>query len=154
MTDISGTLAAIDEAIGCHQCGGGLGSSPSDDFCSEPCARVWSARRVGVAVTDGWGDPIFSSLQGPERNYGVTVNGTDVWASACVWDEVGSPYGFYRQRWMMDVDEEAAAPIFVAEEDTDSTIVYEVNPDLNPFYAVMDRVYARLMRLYTGRDDV
>lgn len=51
MPDISATLAAIDEAIGCHQCGGGLGSSPSDDFCGEACQGMWQARNADVGVS-------------------------------------------------------------------------------------------------------
>lgn len=61
MPDISSTLAAIDAVVGCHQCGGELGASPSDDFCSEACSRLWKAGRVGVR-TDGLGEPILSEV--------------------------------------------------------------------------------------------
>lgn len=27
----------------CTQCGGPLGDSPSDDYCSEVCQRLWTA---------------------------------------------------------------------------------------------------------------
>lgn len=40
MTDI---LAAIDAAVGCQQCGGPLGPSPSDDFCRQDCQDAWHA---------------------------------------------------------------------------------------------------------------
>lgn len=45
MTDI---LDAIDNAIGCHQCGGSLDGSVSDLFCRESCQATWQARRVGA----------------------------------------------------------------------------------------------------------
>ena len=41
MTDI---LDRITEAIGCHQCQGPLGDSPSDDFCGELCWERWHAQ--------------------------------------------------------------------------------------------------------------
>jgi hypothetical protein len=44
VTDI---LEAIDNAIGCHQCGGSLDGSVSDLFCGEACQATWHARRVG-----------------------------------------------------------------------------------------------------------
>lgn len=44
------TLAAIDNTTGCHQCGNPLGESPSSDFCSEYCQRVWQANRIGATA--------------------------------------------------------------------------------------------------------
>ncbi|WP_233345954.1 hypothetical protein [Saccharomonospora iraqiensis] len=41
-------IAAIDEALGCHECGGPLEGSVDHDFCSERCHRAWHGRRVGV----------------------------------------------------------------------------------------------------------
>lgn len=41
-------IAAIDEALGCHECGGPLDGSVDHDFCSEPCHRAWHGRRVGI----------------------------------------------------------------------------------------------------------
>jgi len=44
MTDVNGTLVAIDTALEpqqCAQCGGPLGNSPSPDFCSEACQAAW-----------------------------------------------------------------------------------------------------------------
>lgn len=35
----------LDAAIGCQQCGGPLGDSPSDDFCGEGCQERWHATR-------------------------------------------------------------------------------------------------------------
>lgn len=35
------TLAAINAVVGCGQCGGDLGDSPSGDFCSEFCQKKW-----------------------------------------------------------------------------------------------------------------
>ena len=52
VSDISATLAAIDAAVGCHQCGGELGASPSNDFCSELCSKAWAAGRVGATAED------------------------------------------------------------------------------------------------------
>lgn len=43
-------IAAIDQAVGCQQCGNPLGSSPSSDFCSEYCQRMWQASRVGATA--------------------------------------------------------------------------------------------------------
>ena len=34
-------IDAIDHALGCHRCGGPLGASPDDLFCSEPCQEAW-----------------------------------------------------------------------------------------------------------------
>jgi len=45
VTDI---LAAIDAAVGCQHCGGPLGDSPSDDFCSELCQATYAAQIVGA----------------------------------------------------------------------------------------------------------
>ncbi|AIJ26377.1 hypothetical protein [Amycolatopsis methanolica] len=45
MTDI---IELIDQAIGCHWCGGPLGDSPSPDFCCEVHQRLWAASRVQV----------------------------------------------------------------------------------------------------------
>lgn len=39
-------IGEIDAAIGCQQCGGHLGASPSNDFCSPRCQAAWSAARV------------------------------------------------------------------------------------------------------------
>jgi len=45
MTDVNGTLVAIDTTLGpqqgCAHCGGPLGGSPSPDFCSEGCQAAW-----------------------------------------------------------------------------------------------------------------
>lgn len=48
-------LAAIDAAVGCQQCGGPLGDSPSTDFCSERCDLSWRARHVEPLV--GYWEP-------------------------------------------------------------------------------------------------
>lgn len=63
MSDI---LDAIDAAIGCQQCGGPLGASPSDDFCGEGCQRTWAAARVGHAPVDHCG--IGQVLTRPQRD--------------------------------------------------------------------------------------
>lgn len=39
-------LDRIDAAIGCQQCAGPLGDSPSSDFCSPDCLEGWHGRRV------------------------------------------------------------------------------------------------------------
>lgn len=44
-------VAAIDQAVGCHTCGGSLESSVSDLFCSEYCQAAWHARG---SVGTGW----------------------------------------------------------------------------------------------------
>ncbi|MDX3661303.1 hypothetical protein PV646_28695 [Streptomyces sp. ID05-26A] len=41
--DIIDSIAA---AIGCQQCEGPLGDSPSDDFCSDYCQAAWTAART------------------------------------------------------------------------------------------------------------
>jgi hypothetical protein len=60
MTDI---VESIDAALGCQQCGNPLGSSPSDDFCSDLCQGEWSENRVELPdwyywdnSCDGWDD--------------------------------------------------------------------------------------------------
>ncbi len=40
------TLAAIDAAVGCQQCGRPLDGSVSDDFDSEECQAEWHAARA------------------------------------------------------------------------------------------------------------
>lgn len=35
-----------DQAVGCLQCGGPLGGSPSDDWCGELCQRRWRASQA------------------------------------------------------------------------------------------------------------
>lgn len=52
MTDI---LAAIDAAVGCQQCGGTFGQSPSDDFCDDACQKAWHAERA--EQLDGYREP-------------------------------------------------------------------------------------------------
>lgn len=44
-------IAAIDTATGCQHCGGPLGDSPSDDFCSPEHQAAWLAART-VPLTD------------------------------------------------------------------------------------------------------
>lgn len=38
-------LDRLDAAIGCQQCEGELGDSPSDDFCGDECRRDWFSAR-------------------------------------------------------------------------------------------------------------
>lgn len=52
MTDI---FAAIDAAVGCQQCGGPLGDSPSDDFCTAEHQQEWNAARADPLV--GYREP-------------------------------------------------------------------------------------------------
>ena len=40
------TLAAIDAAVGCQQCGKPLAGSVSDDFDTEECQAAWHAARA------------------------------------------------------------------------------------------------------------
>ncbi|PXY27420.1 hypothetical protein [Prauserella muralis] len=47
VTDI---VDAIDRALGCLQCGGPLGDSPSTDFCREACQRDWHTARADAAT--------------------------------------------------------------------------------------------------------
>jgi hypothetical protein len=47
MTDI---LATIDAAIGCQHCGGPIGGSVSNDFCSEQHQAAWHAKRAEPLV--------------------------------------------------------------------------------------------------------
>lgn len=44
-------ISSIDQAVGCHSCGGSLEKSVSDLFCSEHCQQAWHKRSVGIAVT-------------------------------------------------------------------------------------------------------
>lgn len=57
-------ISAIDAATGCQHCGNPLGSSPSPDFCSEPCQAIWRANRVSAEVQEDpavitWSRPIW-----------------------------------------------------------------------------------------------
>ncbi|WP_157601709.1 hypothetical protein [Saccharomonospora halophila] len=49
-------IAAIDEALGCHECGGPLDGSVDQDFCSERCHRAWHGRRVGITPEPSLGE--------------------------------------------------------------------------------------------------
>jgi hypothetical protein len=46
MTDSPDIFAAIDAAVGCQQCTGPLGDSPSGDFCSDDCQTAWHTERA------------------------------------------------------------------------------------------------------------
>ena len=49
----TGRTASEDTASLCQQCQGSLRGSPSDDFCSDSCQRVWhEARADGRAVAE------------------------------------------------------------------------------------------------------
>lgn len=39
-------LTALDEAIGCQQCGGDLTGSVSDEFCTDTCQHTWYAQHA------------------------------------------------------------------------------------------------------------
>jgi hypothetical protein len=39
-------LTALDEAIGCQQCGGDLTGSVSDEFCTDTCQHAWYAQHA------------------------------------------------------------------------------------------------------------
>lgn len=58
MTDL---VSKIDHAIGCHGCGGPLGASPDDLFCSELCQTRWHSTRV---------DPEWRGFTTPVRSTG------------------------------------------------------------------------------------
>lgn len=71
MSDI---LDRIEQALGCQQCQGPLGGSPSDDFCGEKCATAWRAERVGAeAPPDEWHDLVWASGC-PGCEFGQTVD--------------------------------------------------------------------------------
>jgi hypothetical protein len=51
-------IAEFDAAIGCHQCEGPLGDSPSDDFCGEGCQERWHAAHAeATTIQVRWGTP-------------------------------------------------------------------------------------------------
>jgi hypothetical protein len=52
-------LAAIDAAVGCQHCGGPLGDSPSDDFCSAAHQQAWHAARADelIGYREPWDRP-------------------------------------------------------------------------------------------------
>ncbi len=56
-------LAVIDAALGCRQCGGPLGDSPSTLFCSDDCQRAWHAARSDHLV--GYQEPDDQFLADP-----------------------------------------------------------------------------------------
>jgi hypothetical protein len=43
-------LSLIDSAVGCQECGGPLGESPSSDFCCEAHQQRWHAKRGEALV--------------------------------------------------------------------------------------------------------
>ena len=47
---VNETLAAIDAAVGCQQCGRPLAGSVSDDFDTEECQTEWHAARASRLV--------------------------------------------------------------------------------------------------------
>ena len=47
---VDDTLAAIDAAVGCQQCGRPLDGSVSADFDSEECQAAWHAARASRLV--------------------------------------------------------------------------------------------------------
>ncbi|OLR92694.1 hypothetical protein BJP25_21975 [Actinokineospora bangkokensis] len=49
---VSDVVAEIDAVMGCQQCGGPLGDSPSGDFCGQACASLWAAQRTGARPGD------------------------------------------------------------------------------------------------------
>ena len=60
------TLAAIDAAVGCQQCGKPLDGSVSDDFDTEECQAEWHAARASRLVdyeADANVDPVQVSLR-------------------------------------------------------------------------------------------
>lgn len=58
-------LDRIDAAVGCQHCGGSLGSSPSDDFCSDRCQGDWHAARADelVGYREPWDIPGQGSIE-------------------------------------------------------------------------------------------
>lgn len=53
-------LEVIDQAVGgCHECGGTLQDSPSDDFCGDGCQQAWHAARADelVGYREPWDRP-------------------------------------------------------------------------------------------------
>ncbi len=48
-------ISAIDQVIGCQQCGTALEGSPSGDFCSEDCQDTWHLTRPGTVQPAGGG---------------------------------------------------------------------------------------------------
>lgn len=61
MSDI---LDRIDQTLGCQQCGGDLGDSPSDDFCSEGCQQTWHAARADAQPEYATGGAIATLPEG------------------------------------------------------------------------------------------
>lgn len=104
-------LDRIDAAVGCQQCGGELGDSPSDDFCSEVCQRTWRTEHhaeVLVGYREPWQRPEDFPGVGTEAHdtsgerggfgFGYAAGG---WLSPAVVEEV---YG-----WTMLADSFAPA---------------------------------------------
>jgi len=50
-------ISAIDQVIGCQQCGMPLEESPSGDFCSEDCQETWYLARAGTVPVGGAAAP-------------------------------------------------------------------------------------------------
>lgn len=87
-------LDRLDAAIGCQQCGGPLGSSPSDDFCDDDCQARWHAQHADrlTGYREPWHDP-FGGLPGVGSE-------AMTWAPPVVWC-------LPRQTGDLDVDESA-----------------------------------------------
>ena len=69
-------LDAIDQAVGCQQCGGPLGDSPSDDFCSPEHQTAWHAQHADTLPPTLDAAPVYveaDHLQVPLREPGEPV---------------------------------------------------------------------------------
>ena len=64
------TLAAIDAAVGCQQCGRPLDGSVSDDFDTEECQTAWHAARTSRLAG---GEPARVFVGPGSTAWGLTV---------------------------------------------------------------------------------
>jgi len=64
------TLAAINAAVGCQQCGRPLDGSVSDDFDTEGCQTAWHAARASRLPA---GEPVRVFVGPGSTAWGLTV---------------------------------------------------------------------------------
>jgi hypothetical protein len=83
-------LAAIDAALGCHQCGGPLGGSPSDDFCCAEHQRAWHARRAVALPWEADAALVYPGYDGAHWSAGAGAGAGDPGGGVDDWDVCGT----------------------------------------------------------------
>lgn len=104
-------IAELDAAIGCQQCGGPLGDSPSADFCNDDCQQVWAAARA--QALSSYIEPVdhpaharnLVELHSPETCVTCSDGYTHHFTQDFVWDQVRARALENRQRDLQVIEE-------------------------------------------------